>query len=54
MSPRQWYAALSAYQYKRRSKMDPLWNANIVAGVDAKTGERCVRACVRVSKGSDG
>lgn len=40
MSPTQWYTALSAYMYKRRSKMDPLWNSHIVAGVDKKSGER--------------
>ena len=40
MSPRQWYTALSAYMYQRRTKMDPLWNANVVAGVDKHTGEK--------------
>jgi 20S proteasome subunit beta 7 len=40
LSPRQWYTALSAYMYQRRSKMDPLWNTNIVAGVDKHTGEQ--------------
>lgn len=39
MSPRQWFTALSAYMYKRRSDMDPLWNANIVGGIDKRTGE---------------
>ncbi len=40
MNPRQWYTALSAYMYQRRTKMDPLWNTHVVAGVDPKTGEQ--------------
>jgi 20S proteasome alpha/beta subunit len=43
MSPRQWYTALSAFMYQRRTKMDPLWNAHIIAGVDKQTGERYMR-----------
>lgn len=40
MSPQQWHTALSAYMYQRRSKLNPLWNSHIVAGVDKKTGEK--------------
>lgn len=40
LSPRQWYTALSSYQYERRTGMNPLWNANIIAGFDARTDER--------------
>ena len=42
MSPRQWHTALSAYQYKRRSDMNPLWNANVIGGIDSKTSEMYV------------
>lgn len=45
MSPTQWYTALSAYMYKRRSEMNPLWNSHVVAGVDKKTGERYRNDC---------
>ena len=38
LSPKQWHTALSSVQYRRRSEMNPLWNANVIAGVD-KTGE---------------
>ena len=34
MTPKQWHTTLQAYLYGRRSKGDPLWTANIVAGVD--------------------
>lgn len=33
MTPRQWHTALNSLQYARRSKMDPLWNAHVIAGV---------------------
>lgn len=35
MTPRQWYTALAAVLYKRRSESNPLWTANVVAGVEA-------------------
>ena len=40
LSPRQWFTALTAIMYKRRTDMDPLWNSNVIAGVDQRTGER--------------
>lgn len=40
LSPRQWFTALSAHMYGKRTKMDPLWNSHVVAGVDPKTGDR--------------
>lgn len=39
MTPKQWHTALAAYMYKKRSDMDPLWNSNVLAGVDPKTGQ---------------
>ena len=40
MGPRQWFRLLQAVQYQRRCKMDPLWTANIIGGVDPKTGAK--------------
>lgn len=40
LSPRQWFTAVGAFMYQARSKMEPYWNAHVVAGVDPKTGER--------------
>ncbi|WFD08194.1 proteasome endopeptidase complex [Malassezia vespertilionis] len=37
LTPPQVYAYLSRVMYKRRSDMNPLWNALVVAGFDAKT-----------------
>jgi 20S proteasome subunit beta 7 len=37
MSPKQWHTTLQAYMYGRRTKGDPLWTANVVAGVDRLT-----------------
>ena len=34
MSPKQWYTALAAVLYKRRSESNPLWTANVLAGVE--------------------
>lgn len=34
MTPRQWHTALQALLYERRSKGDPLWTTNVVAGID--------------------
>lgn len=39
MTPRQWHTALAALLYKRRTKIDPLWTSNVLAGVDPVTGE---------------
>lgn len=47
LSPRQWYTALSAFMYQRRSKMNPLWNTHIIGGVDPKTGESLL-GCVNL------
>lgn len=38
MTPSQWHTAIAAQMYKRRSDMNPLWNAHVLAGVDPKTG----------------
>lgn len=35
MSPKQWYTALAAVLYKRRSESNPLWTSNVIAGVEA-------------------
>lgn len=34
MSPKQWYTALAAVLYKRRSESNPLWTSNVLAGVE--------------------
>jgi 20S proteasome subunit beta 7 len=34
MSPKQWYTALAAVLYKRRTENNPLWTANVLAGVE--------------------
>lgn len=34
MSPKQWYTALAAVLYKRRSESNPIWTANVLAGVE--------------------
>lgn len=34
MTPKQWYTALAAVLYKRRSESNPLWTANVLAGVE--------------------
>lgn len=35
MSPKQWYTALSAVLYQRRTENNPIWTANVLAGVEA-------------------
>jgi 20S proteasome subunit beta 7 len=37
LAPQQWFHLLQSFQYGRRTKMDPLWNAHIIAGIDKKT-----------------
>lgn len=34
MTPKQWYTALAAVLYKRRSENNPLWTSNVIAGVE--------------------
>jgi 20S proteasome subunit beta 7 len=38
LGPRQWLTLLNAHMYARRSKMEPLWNSHVVAGVDGASG----------------
>ncbi|PWN52937.1 proteasome endopeptidase complex, beta subunit [Violaceomyces palustris] len=38
LSPSQIYAYLARVMYNRRSKMDPIWNSFVLAGVDPKDG----------------
>ena len=37
MNPKQWHTALQAYLYGRRGEGNPLWTANVVAGIDTAT-----------------
>jgi 20S proteasome subunit beta 7 len=37
MNPKQWHTALQAYLYGRRNEGNPLWTANVIAGVDQHT-----------------
>lgn len=37
MNPKQWHTALQAYLYGRRGEGNPLWTANVIAGVDQPT-----------------
>lgn len=39
MNPKQWHTALQAYLYGRRGEGNPLWTANVIAGVDGSTNE---------------
>lgn len=38
LTPPQLYRSLSRMMYERRSKVDPLWNSLVLAGVDRTTG----------------
>ena len=39
LTPRQWHTTLATRMYEHRTKMDPLWNAHAVAGIEPHTGE---------------
>ncbi|CCU98673.1 unnamed protein product [Malassezia sympodialis ATCC 42132] len=39
LTPAQVYAYLSRTMYEKRSKMDPLWNALVLGGYDARSSE---------------
>jgi 20S proteasome subunit beta 7 len=45
MSPRQWFTALAAVLYRRRSESNPLWTGNVVAGIEPKSGEVFLGCC---------
>lgn len=45
MTPRQWFTALAAVLYKRRTDGNPLWTGNVLAGFEPQSGELFLGSC---------